>query len=483
MRTQETFDRAEATSLITTSNSLLLKAQWPRLTINEQRLVLYMLALIDKDDEDFKTYKISVRELGNILGTGNKDLYHDFDRATDGLMSKVIRWIEPEFKDLVKVTWCSSARLAPGRGFVSMTFDPQLKPFLLTLKGNFTSYELRAVIRLKNHYSLRIYQFLKYHQGMARVDKRKSVIVPLTWLREYLAINQDEYKLYGHFKSGVLVPVQTEIHDKTDLKFRFKEVKEGRKVEAIEFTWERNSRYNQLKLPIFENDGEPLIPPEDSKEDMQDESAIRRLMEFGLNRGTAEKVYADNTPGGIEETLNYITARYQNQAKKPIMDLRAFIAKVLGLPSGSILDKPKIQQEWEEQQELEQMRVTEEKREKEEKLAKELRLSKLKFEHEQLMTKKLEEFLKARKLSEESPELVKEFEASLSKERLKKYIAAGRLKSGSQMLDYYDFLARKFLPKEDLDFEAFLKNKVSEEEFDTLTAFSKETSRTEEQDF
>ena len=55
--TKQSLDEAEAHSLITTSNDLLVKAQWPRLTINEQRLVLYMLALVEKWDEDFKTYK------------------------------------------------------------------------------------------------------------------------------------------------------------------------------------------------------------------------------------------------------------------------------------------------------------------------------------------------------------------------------------------------------------------------------------------
>ena len=67
--------RSESTIQLATANDLLIKAQWPHLAINEQRLVLYMLSLIKRSDEDFQTYRISIRELANILGLKRKDLY------------------------------------------------------------------------------------------------------------------------------------------------------------------------------------------------------------------------------------------------------------------------------------------------------------------------------------------------------------------------------------------------------------------------
>ena len=248
-RTKE-LDRAETDSLIAVSNDLILKAQWPRLAINEQRLVLYMLALIEKQDQDFQTYKISVRELVNILGITNKDIYREFDKATDGLMTKVIKWLEPEYQDLIKVTWCYYARLAESRGYVELAFAPELKPFLLALKGHFTIYELRAVIRLKNHYSLRVYQFLKFNQGMARRDGRTSATVSLDWLKEYLGANTDGYKSFGPFKQKVLTPAQKDIQEKTDLMFEYKPIKEGRRVQLIEFFWQVNPDYDQMELPF-----------------------------------------------------------------------------------------------------------------------------------------------------------------------------------------------------------------------------------------
>lgn len=266
-------DKAHEGSLIAMSNDLILKSQWPPLNINEQRLVLYILALIDKKDEEFKTYRISIKELGNILGTTRKDLYTQFDKATNGLMTKIIRWIEAPYTEdetLHKVTWCSHAAITKGKGFVELCFDPHLRPFLLALKGYFTIYELRAVIRLKNHYSLRLYQFLKFHQGMGRRDGHTSAIAPFEWLREYLGADSDAYTHYGHFKSKVLKPAQKDIHAKTDILFDFVQYKEGRRVACLEFSWKNNPDYDQLEMPFLH------VPEEDSKQPSPPLAALPR---------------------------------------------------------------------------------------------------------------------------------------------------------------------------------------------------------------
>ena len=55
--TKKNIKKIDNDKLIVTSNALL-KAQLPKLTINEQRLILYMLAMLNIFDEDFKVYRI-----------------------------------------------------------------------------------------------------------------------------------------------------------------------------------------------------------------------------------------------------------------------------------------------------------------------------------------------------------------------------------------------------------------------------------------
>ena len=291
----EVIKKEEGGGLIATSNDLLIEAQWPQLKINEQRLVLYMLSLIQRGDKDFKPYRISIRELCNIMGGNRNDLYARFDEATEGLLKKVIRWISPDEKAdgrIDKTTWCSSASIIPGKGCVELRFDPTLKPFLLALKGNFTTLgEARAVIRLKNHYSLRLYQFIKYNQGIAKVDNRKSAKVELAWLRDYLAIPEGTYRLFGHFKSKVLLPAKKDIAAKTDVEFNFTQIKKGRKVHELEFTWQKNQRYRQLELPGIGEEG---------KASLQD----ILVMEFGISpEKKADDLVKEYGPDHIKDAL------------------------------------------------------------------------------------------------------------------------------------------------------------------------------------
>ena len=280
-------DKKDANALIAVSNDLLNKAQWPRLSINEQRLILYILALVEKKDEDFKRYRISIQELKNAIGTKTKNAYTRFDEATDALMGKIIRWLDPEYEDLIKVTWCCYARLSPGRGFVELEFHPELKPFLLALKGNFTMYELRAVIRLQSHYSLRIYQFLKFNQGIAKRDGRRSATVSVEWMKQYLDISSDQYKQYGHFKSKVLKLARKDIEEKTDLLFHFVEHKESRKVTHLEFFWSKNPAYEQQELPFkppVEHQPQPPQAPSQHKElPLPADGISSRLQELGFD--------------------------------------------------------------------------------------------------------------------------------------------------------------------------------------------------------
>jgi len=92
-------DKKDTNALIAVSNDLLNKAQWPRLSINEQRLILYILALVEKKDEDFKRYRISVQELRNAIGTKTKNAYDRFNEATDALMAKSSDGLTRSYED------------------------------------------------------------------------------------------------------------------------------------------------------------------------------------------------------------------------------------------------------------------------------------------------------------------------------------------------------------------------------------------------
>ncbi|MDM8549821.1 replication initiation protein [Desulfobacterales bacterium HSG2] len=246
MLPKKTPDHYETADIIITSDDFI-EAQWPRLTVSEQRVILYLLALVEKEDSDFKFYRIPVRKLGEILRSEDKNLCKEFDKVADGLMKKIITWSEPENqKKQHRAAWCAYAALSREEGFAEISYAPQLKPFLLSLRENFTPYELSAVIRLRNHYSLKIYRLLKYN----RSNTDKSLTVSLDQLKEYLGINPGEYNHFGHFKTKVIVPAQKDISEKTDIKFSLEQIKESRKIKYIRFLLESNPSYKEPDPPL-----------------------------------------------------------------------------------------------------------------------------------------------------------------------------------------------------------------------------------------
>jgi plasmid replication initiation protein len=211
--------------LVTKSNSLN-EARY-KLTLQEQRIILSVISMIQPSDEDFKIYRIKVNEFVNFLEINNRDAYSEIKRITKELMKKIL--ILPKRESELHISWFSSVEYFDKRGYVELQFDPKLKPYLLNLKECFTTYRLKNVIHLRSLYSIRLYELLKQYEmiGTRRFEMDN--------LREIMGITSSEYKLYGDFKRHIILASQKELQKKTDLRFKFKESKTGRKVTAIEF--------------------------------------------------------------------------------------------------------------------------------------------------------------------------------------------------------------------------------------------------------
>lgn len=177
------------------TNGLVVKSNYMvsasyKLTLQEQRIVLYMASKIHKDDEDFKPVRIEISDFADLLG--NRIDHIQMQQVTRDLLEKVLT-IRKE-RSLLQIGWVSSAEYFYGQGYAEFCFDPKLKPYLLQLKEYFTSFQFKDVLRLKHIYSIRFYELLKQYE-------------PIGWryfeleeLRKILGIGLDEYKLYGDFK-------------------------------------------------------------------------------------------------------------------------------------------------------------------------------------------------------------------------------------------------------------------------------------------
>jgi plasmid replication initiation protein len=228
--------------LVTKSN-VLIEANY-KLGATEQKIILCLASNIQPTDSDFKSYTLPIKEFNKLLGLKGTPKYSELRATTKEMMQKVFE-IRID-KKVIQVAWLSYVAYNESQGTIEIRFDPFLRPYLLELKKNFTSYKLENVVKLKSSYAIRIYELLKQY------EKLKERVFLLKDLRKMLGAD-DVYPAYGNFKQRVLVPAQKELKKKTDISFEIEEVKEGRRVEKVKFIITSKKKKDSLQLDLFED--------------------------------------------------------------------------------------------------------------------------------------------------------------------------------------------------------------------------------------
>ncbi|ARP44614.1 Replication initiation protein (plasmid) [Geobacillus thermodenitrificans] len=296
-----------------TKSNVLIEANY-KLSTLEQKIILYLISQIHKDDDDFKMYRLPIQEFSELLGYRGSPKYTELREITKNLMRKVLEIREGQ--KLKQMSWVSYVEYDGNSGYVSLSFDPRLKPYLLQLKREFTTYRLKNVMELKSSYSIRMYELLKRWQYVGGFEIR------LDELRMMVGAG-NKYREYHNFKKRVLNPAQQEISEKTDIMFSYEEIREKRKVVSIRF---------HIKEKIIE----PVVDAiEEKKDDPVDDQYLQFLAvvqaydryitekQFAKIAILAQKVFSNNWLDELIETTRGILQR--KDIREPIAFLTYFL--------------------------------------------------------------------------------------------------------------------------------------------------------------
>jgi len=80
------FDKLDINNKVTQSNDLAV-AQY-KLSLNEQKIILCLISLIQPTDTDFKVYKLKIKDLLDILDIKNKKFYKEAQEITGNLIRR-----------------------------------------------------------------------------------------------------------------------------------------------------------------------------------------------------------------------------------------------------------------------------------------------------------------------------------------------------------------------------------------------------------
>jgi plasmid replication initiation protein len=215
--------------VVTQSNSLIEAEYSTELTARAHKTARLILSLISPDDKNLRFYTIRLDALKKYLGISPNTRWGSFYKELDGIADKLdkkpIRIPNAE-GGYIRAKFLSGYEILPQTGIVTFEISNLLKPHLLELKKNYTSYLLTHIPKLRSSYSIRLYELLHQYR---KFGKR---YFELNDLQRKVGSN---YPKYSNFKIKVLNKAQKGLKTHTDLAFVFHEKKEGRKVTGIEF--------------------------------------------------------------------------------------------------------------------------------------------------------------------------------------------------------------------------------------------------------
>lgn len=230
-------------------SNALIQARY-RLSLQESHVIFWLLGEIDVNDEDFKLQRLDIREFCQKININPGNRYSEMRKITKKLRFRNIEIFEPETQEIIECSWLSATRYQLKEGCVLLEFSPQLKPYLLQLKGNFTKINIADTFKLRSVHAIRIFELLLQYQN---IGKR---LITIDELRLYCGIEKEKYKNYFGLKGKTIEKAKTEINSKTEYKIDYTEIKKSRKVIAIE--WSIKKKSNKHILAKIESECSPL---------------------------------------------------------------------------------------------------------------------------------------------------------------------------------------------------------------------------------
>ena len=226
------------------ANALIQKSRFD-LSMQQQKILLYLISQITPNDEDFKEYEFNIQEFCKVCGIDEKNgkNYKDLKKAIQEIRNKSIWVTMPNGVDSL-LAWVEKARIDSGSGIVQIRLDDDMKPFLLQLKQNYTQYELIFTLRFKSKYTIRLYELIKsIHFHELEEYQREYQVNELRQL-----LDAEIYTQYKDLKRRVLLSSVREINEYSDKVVTMEEVKTGRFVTSVVFTIKTKPTLEVIKI-------------------------------------------------------------------------------------------------------------------------------------------------------------------------------------------------------------------------------------------
>lgn len=233
----------ENNKLVVKANDLIQKSRFS-LTLQQQRIILYLISQIKMEDENFKLYEFSISDFCRACGiTISGNGYLELKDSIKALADKSL-WVELENGTETLLRWIEKPYIDKSKGIIKIKLDADMRPFLLQLKEHFTAYELIYTLYFKSKYSIRLYELIKsIHYNETKSYERIYSVDELKTL-----IGATIYNKFNEFHARVLKPAVNEINKFSDKNVEYSFIKNGRFIAKIKLVISTKNPIERLAI-------------------------------------------------------------------------------------------------------------------------------------------------------------------------------------------------------------------------------------------
>jgi plasmid replication initiation protein len=223
---------------VTKSHSLT-EANFDDFNLSSYRVFLNLLAKLQHYDDEKNLIPLSLsnrhcslsaQDYAAEFGVPQNLVYGILKSAVDHLLKTSYSIVDVATDEIIKINVCAQANYKKSHGIINIEFTPNIMPHIAGLSKKFTMYHLSDLAGFDSIYTTRLYELLMQWKttGFLKIKVSK--------LRFALGCTKT-LKLYGDFKRYAINHAVAEINSQFDIELKFEEIRKGRPVDEITFTF------------------------------------------------------------------------------------------------------------------------------------------------------------------------------------------------------------------------------------------------------
>ena len=175
----------------------------------------------------FSNIEISTSEYKKEYNIKGNNIYESLKESADSLYDRDISYFD-EKNVLRKKRWVSSASFDRTNGKIGLTFNPDMIPDLLVLKGRFVALFFDMSQNTKSKYAFRNYEILKNHLYLGQFK------VSVEEYRFMLQLTE-KYSEFANLSKKVIKPSLDIINECSDISVTYITIRGGKSVKWLVF--------------------------------------------------------------------------------------------------------------------------------------------------------------------------------------------------------------------------------------------------------